>query len=268
MGLAGSKRNGEVEQRVPPKRNGEVAELSTSGVTFAIDSTCLLCRADLTERRRGSQFCSSACRQAAYRRRRVAVKPALCPARVAALYIDPRGPYPKMSDVDCWDADRDATTYTGPHPIIAHPPCAGWGSLAHFAAPDQRRDALAVLAVAQVRRWGGCLEHPQHSKLWAAADVPRPGELPDAWGGWTIDVNQVAWGHLAVKPTRLYFVGVPRLSVQPLTGGTPTHVVGGGKWRAKKGEAPRKVCSAQQRRRTPPAFARWLVDIAATARMS
>lgn len=23
---------------------------------------------------------------------------------IAALYIDPKGPYPKLSGVDCWDA--------------------------------------------------------------------------------------------------------------------------------------------------------------------
>ena len=52
----------------------------------------------------------------------------------AALYIDPaRGPYPALLDPDrCWGVDRDAKLYTGPGPVIAHPPCGPWGRLAHL----------------------------------------------------------------------------------------------------------------------------------------
>lgn len=41
---------------------------------------------------------------------------------VAALYVDPRGPYPKLV-AEWYDAARDARTYEGPLPVVAHPPC-------------------------------------------------------------------------------------------------------------------------------------------------
>ena len=37
---------------------------------------------------------------------------------VAALYVDPRGPYPELLGPElCWDAERDARLYDGPHPV-------------------------------------------------------------------------------------------------------------------------------------------------------
>lgn len=187
---------------------------------------------------------------------------------VAALYIDPRGPYPKMEGVDCWDEKRDARLYEGPHPVVAHPPCGPWGRL----APMCRRQVAdcAPRAVEQVRAWGGVLEHPADSRLWKACDLPRPGELPDAWGGRTIAVFQSDWGHVARKPTWLYVVGPARSERAPFPGKAPTHWVSGTRNKNRKpggGTVPPgiKVCSAQQRRRTPPLFAEYLVRLARAA---
>ena len=187
---------------------------------------------------------------------------------VAVLYIDPRGPYASMPNVDAWDETRDARMYDGPYPVVAHPPCGPWSELRHLSRRPQDLDC-APRALADVRRWGGVLEHPHRSKFWAAADVPAPGEAPDAWGGWTIDVDQVSWGHVARKRTRLYFVGVTRDAVAATlrTGGTPTHWCSGSRahpGRKGGGVVPPgiKVCSAQQRRRTPPLLAAWLVSLA------
>jgi hypothetical protein len=185
---------------------------------------------------------------------------------VAALYVDPRGPYPSLPGVDAWAPPRDARIYDGPLPVVAHPPCGGWSSLRHLYQGDDTD--CAVRAVEQVRAFGGVLEHPAHSRLWGALDLPDVG-LSDRWG-FTYEVTQVSWGHVARKRTWLYACGVDYalLSRTRRVGGTPTHWVSGGG--TGRGATPPgiKVCSAQQRRRSPPAFAEWLVMLARSTRCS
>ena len=187
---------------------------------------------------------------------------------VVALYVDPRGPYPSRV-VEGFDEARDARTYAGPLPVVAHPPCGPWGRLRHLSKHDSPE--LAIRAVAQVRACGGVLEHPRYSLLWEACGMPKPGELPDAWGGRTIEIAQCDWGHVARKQSWLYIVGGEKLPETPAHR-EPTHWISGGRGRegVKRGTTPVpvgiKVCSAQQRRRTPPAFADWLLELAASAR--
>lgn len=176
---------------------------------------------------------------------------------VAALYIDPLGPYPTLPGVECWDERRDAKTYPGPHPVVAHPPCGPWSRLRHlsrFQDPE-----CALVAVDQVRRWGGVLEHPDGSRLFRVCQLPLPGGLPDAHGGWSVAVDQVSWGHKAQKRTLLYVVGTHPSAVRLRTGGTPTHLV----TTCRRGEARSlPTLSAAARRRTPIEFAEFLVAIA------
>jgi hypothetical protein len=185
---------------------------------------------------------------------------------VAALYIDPRGPYPKMAGVDCWDATRDARLYDGPHPVVAHPPCGPWSAFKHLNR-HQTKDC-AIRAVEQVRAFGGVLEHPANSALFRALRLPLPGEFPDSAGGYTIKVDQLHWGHVAHKWTWLYFVNVPRgaLTPPPFPDRKPTHDLMGARGRnaGAKREGLREA-SQELRRRTPIAFAEWLVSLARSA---
>jgi hypothetical protein len=191
---------------------------------------------------------------------------------VSALYIDPRGPYPKLV-ADCWDELRDARNYVGPNPVVAHPPCGPWGRLRHLYE-GQDRDC-AIRALEHVRCYGGVLEHPAGSKLWEhdpalARHIGRFGAHMDSFGGRCISVDQVEWGHVARKRTWLYLVNVNlHTSVPPYPGRAPTHWLSGGRTPSSRRGSPVppgiKVCSAQQRRRTPILFAEWLVSLAADA---
>jgi len=190
-------------------------------------------------------------------------------SRVVALYVDPRGPYPSLV-ADWYDEARDARTYGGDLPVVAHPPCGPWGRLRHLSRHDNPLSAIHALRI--VRRNGGVLEHPFGSLLWEAGGMPKPGELPDAFGGRTIEVCQCDFGHVARKRTWVYVVGATSLPPMPPSR-EPTHWVSGGRGRegkkAKTTPVPPgiKVCSAIQRRRTPRAFAEWLIEIADGARV-
>jgi hypothetical protein len=199
--------------------------------------------------------------------------------RVAALYVDPRGPYPKMADVDAWDETRDARAYDGPRSVVAHPPCGPWGRLRHLYKGLELDCAL--LAVEQVRKFGGVLEHPAGSKLWDYYSLQKPHgflsdgshaqSAADAYGGYTIELSQCEWGHVARKRTWLYLVRVPRsaLEAPPFPGREPTHWLSGSRGKSSRTGNPVptgiKVCSAAQRRRTPPLFAEYLVRLARSA---
>lgn len=199
---------------------------------------------------------------------------------VAALYIDPRGPYPHLAGVDCWDLKRDARLYDGPWPVVAHPPCGPWGRLRHLYRGAEHD--CAPRAVEQVRAFGGVLEHPAGSRLWEACELPPPQyhwavrigyrAIVDAFGGYTVELNQCEWGHHARKSTWLYLVNVSReaLEPRPYLGREPTAWVSGGRNRSRKGSGGVvpdgvQVCTAVQRRATPPMLAEYLVRLARAA---
>lgn len=138
---------------------------------------------------------------------------------VAALYIDPKGPYPKMGGVECWDEARDARLYDGPHPVVAHPPCSRWCRLAglveaRWGYKRGEDGGCFASALANVRRCGGVLEHPAYSDAWAKFGLPRPprqgGWVRGQCGGWSCHVEQGRYGHLAKKATWLYAFGCDR----------------------------------------------------------
>lgn len=184
---------------------------------------------------------------------------------VAALYVSPRGPYPHMPGVECWDEKRDARLYGGSHPVVAHPPCNRW---AHFAELNYKRwggehnrpgndGGCFENALKNVRLWGGVLEHPAESKAWPAYGLTPPPT--SGWGRvsnreWVCEVWQSAYGHKARKRTWLLYVGRPPTAAN-WTRRPGTHQCGGF-------DIIKPVLSKSEAIHTPPAFAEWLVALA------
>lgn len=138
---------------------------------------------------------------------------------VAALYVQPGGVYCGLPDVEPWGLpERDAREYSGPWPVVAHPPCQLWTNLAavnfkryggEHNRPGNDGGCFAA-ALAAVRQFGGVLEHPANSRAWPAFGLAKPS--PNQWiearpGEWVCAVAQSAYGHRARKLTWLLCCG-------------------------------------------------------------
>lgn len=211
---------------------------------------------------------------------------------VAALFVDPEGPYPKIPNVECWDNQvhltgdcrdaaviayklRDARKYAGPHPVVAHPPCHLWvnltavnykryGGAHNRPGNDGGRFKAALKAV---RKYGGVLEHPAGSKAWEKYGLTKPTgrgwirvEDDDVHAfEWVCEVWQSAYGHKARKRTWLLFVGPfapPELRWARRAG---THQCG---WF----DRIKPTLGKAEASRTPMLFARELVMLAQASR--
>lgn len=191
--------------------------------------------------------------------------------QVAALFVDPKGHYPRLPDVDPWDETRDARLYAGPFPVVAHPPCNRW---VNFAALNFKRyggehnrpgndGGCFASALNAVRTWGGVLEHPAESNAWQAFDLTRPTGL--GWTKvhpteWVCEVWQSAYGHAARKRTWLVYVS---------PSGFPPYEAD---WSRQPGTAQigwfdrnKPTLGKKAASRTPEAFAEFLICLARRA---
>lgn len=202
---------------------------------------------------------------------------------VAALYVEVGGAYFGLSDVDPWDEARDARQYSGPHPVVAHPPCERWGRFWHGSPRKPHQFKLGddggcfSAALQAVRRYGGVLEHPADSRAWKAFGLkapPRTGGWvsADFCGGMTCCVEQGFYGHAARKRTWLYACGVDLPSLRWGQGEQrldPKMVERHGYEYARRKGIVSMIGGKNKkaiRNATPPAFRDLLLSIAATAR--
>jgi hypothetical protein len=202
---------------------------------------------------------------------------------LAALYVDPTGCYAGLPGVDVWDEARDARRYTGPYPVVAHPPCQRWGRFWHGSTrkPHQFRlgedQGCFAAALTAVRNYGGVLEHVADSHAWAffgLAQPPREGGWikADGRGGYTCCVEQGHYGHKANKPTWLYAAGVELPDLIWGRGEQRLHPVALAKYGYAKARRIGMMAmeggkhKTRNREATPPIFRDLLLSIAATAR--
>lgn len=193
---------------------------------------------------------------------------------IAALYVDAlSGPYPRISGVECWsgihhqmpllamNSERDAMLYSGPFPVVAHPPCGHWGRWRRRCKQPTSWATAGLVAFRQVRKFGGVLEHPAYSTLWDAVSAPKPGDV-DEFGGWTLQVNQTSWGHPCKKPTWIYVSGVRPADMPKVPAERPaTHCM----VRLIRNGHELPELPKARRHLTPPLFAHWLVECARRA---
>jgi hypothetical protein len=199
---------------------------------------------------------------------------------IAALFVETDGTYFDAKLVDPWDEKRDARKYSGPHPVVAHPPCQRWGRYWHGSTrrPHQYRKGedggCFAAALTAVRNYGGVLEHPKDSAAWDYFGIAKPPQhggwvKADAFGGMTCCVWQGHYGHFAGKGTWLYAV-----TKSPLpdliwgasdSGPTPEMVARYGREKARKIGRMALVGGKDKtriRNATPPAFRDVLLGIA------
>ena len=195
--------------------------------------------------------------------------------RVAALYVDPRGCYSGLSGVDPWGPERDARLYSGPYPVVAHPPCERWGRFATGSMTRKNKTlgddgGCFAAALAAVRRWGGVLEHPAHSHAWAAHGIPTPGKgewTPAGEGAWTCEVEQAHYGHRARKRTWLYYVGPmpPQLRWGPAPQRLPQRRLAERGYESARRAGIIAMMGRRERAATPIPFRDLLLSLAAAA---
>lgn len=175
---------------------------------------------------------------------------------VAVLGVAAKSIYKTLPGVECFDFKRDLRTFAGGMPVLAHPPCRSWSAYcAHQAKPLPGEKDLGPFCVDWLRKCGGILEHPAHSRLFDACDLPRPGPTLAGVDCWTAEVLQAWWGDTRTKKTWLCFFGIPRSAV-----------VFPYRLHDAQGDRRRwQVMCKTQRSATHPAMAEWLVNTARLA---
>lgn len=201
---------------------------------------------------------------------------------IAALYIETGGCYFGLEGVDPWDKQRDARLYSGPHSVVAHPPCQRWGRFWHGSPrkPHQFKlgadDGCFAHALWAVRTFGGVLEHPANSTAWQWFGLHEPvlsggWRAADEFGGSTCLVEQGHYGHFANKPTWLYaaHVSLPDLPREQLPQKLNPILVERHGYEYARRQGMVSMAGGKRkteiRNATPPAFRDLLISIAQTA---
>lgn len=191
---------------------------------------------------------------------------------IAALYVETGGCYFNLPNVDPWDITRDARTYRGPWPVVAHPPCERWGRFAKGSMTKQVHQVgddggCFEAAIRALCLFGGVLEHPAHSKAWDHFGIPKPSRSGWTKAGpnlWVCEVEQGHYGHKARKKTWLLACGCRPFDL--IWGPAPQRLPE--RRLAERGYESARRCGvianmcSKHRQRTPPEFRDLLIALA------
>lgn len=191
---------------------------------------------------------------------------------IAALFVEKDGCYFGLDGVDPWDKTRDARKYKGPWPIVAHPPCQLWGSLAHVNYSRwggehnmPGNDGLCFFnALSKLKKYYGVLEHPAKTRAWCKYGLKNPEKYKwtqcEKTKIWTCEVWQSAYGHRANKATWLAYHG--KRPPYDLNWDRPigSHQIGFHDQRGKSRNKP--TLSKKEANATPTAFRDELIRLA------
>lgn len=193
--------------------------------------------------------------------------------KIAALFVETDGCYFGLDNVDPWDKERDARLYTGPYPVIAHPPCQLWGKMAKINysrwggehnKPGNDGGCFKS-ALYSVNKFGGVLEHPAQTYAWETFCLTKPKK--NCWTksgyGWVCEVWQSAYGHKANKATWLYYRGSQNPPELDWSRPAGEFQIGFQDQRGKKRNKP--TLNKKQANATPERFRDLLIDIAMIA---
>lgn len=195
---------------------------------------------------------------------------------IAALFVETDGCYFGLPGVDPWDEKRDARKYTGPHPVVAHPPCQLWGK---FARVNYKRwggehnkpgndGGCFASALSSVRKYGGVIEHPAFSYAWEAFNLPHPqiNKWTKIGSEWVCEIWQSAYGHKARKRTWLLYCGENDPHKMRWGRQDGTHQIG---FQDQRGKARNKpTISGKAASATPLAFREELISLAMKSKPS
>lgn len=152
--------------------------------------------------------------------------------------------------IDVYCKSRDAFSYKGGVPVVAHPPCRLWGKLKGVASVSdvdgEKERELGRFCVQQVIENGGVLEHPAGSKLFEDQGLPLGGYANEK--GFTLELPQRLFGHPMVKNSWFFFAGLSYdqiIPVRPLIHNKKLKTI--------------EQLSAYQRESTPLQLAEWLL---------
>lgn len=162
---------------------------------------------------------------------------------IAVLCANNRSIYNEIENIDVYDRRRDARTFAGTAPVIAHPPCRSYSAfMRHWAKPEPGERDLALFCAERVACNGGVLEHPAHSRFvrrFVGSSEWRIEEVHQGWFGYP--TTKATW---LLMPSGYELPEVPFMLSQ----------YGKEKWLFEN-------MSRSQRSATTFTFASWLIDL-------